>query len=144
MPPKSPDGPKAGAAKPRKPGPKSGSRPARAPKIARVSGPQVFTLMVEVGRKDGDGLPDGAAGAGLLCYTGALDEAEAVRETVAVIRTSGLNPLEVSALGTLAEREAAGEEISQEERTLMQRAIDDNAVIVAQITTFGPEGADRA
>jgi hypothetical protein len=99
----------------------------------------VFTLMVEVGRRDGDGLPNGATGAGLLCYATGVDEAEAVRETVALIRTSGLNPLEVSGLGSLAEREAAGEEIDPEERALMQRAIDDNAVVVAQVTTFGPE-----
>lgn len=132
MTPKPPAVPKSGAPKPRRSSPK----PARA---ARPTGPQVFTLMVEVGRKDGDGLPDGSAGAGLLCYTSALDEAEAVRETVALIRTSGLNPLEVSGLGTLSEREAAGEDIGAEERALMQRALDENAVIVAQITTFGPE-----
>jgi hypothetical protein len=104
----------------------------------------VFTLLVEVGRTDDDGLPAWAAGAGLLCYASAMDEAEAVRETVALIRTSGLAPLEVSGLGTLAEREAAGEDIGPEERDLMQRAIDENAVIVAQVTPFGPNDGANA
>ena len=44
---------------------------------------QVYTLVVQVGRKDGDGLPEGATGAGLVCYASGVDEAEAVRETVA-------------------------------------------------------------
>ncbi len=36
---------------------------------------QVYTLLVEVGRKDGDGLPKGATGAALLCYsTGVTEE----------------------------------------------------------------------
>ena len=38
--------------------------------------------------------------------------------------------------GTLAEREAQGHEIDAEERALMQRALDVNAVIVAQMTPF--------
>ena len=37
---------------------------------------------------------------------------------------------------TLAEREEAGHEIDEEERELMQRALDENAVIVAQMTPF--------
>ena len=32
-----------------------------------MSDPHVYTLLVEVGRKPGDGLPDGSTGAGLLC-----------------------------------------------------------------------------
>ena len=47
---------------------------------------QVFTLLVQVGRKDGDGLPAGSTGAGLLCYASGVDEAEAVRETVAILK----------------------------------------------------------
>ena len=39
---------------------------------------QVFTLVVEVGRKAGDGLPDKATGAALMCYASGVDEAEAV------------------------------------------------------------------
>ena len=41
------------------------------------------TLVVEVGRKAGDGLPDKATGAALMIYASGVDEAEAVRETVA-------------------------------------------------------------
>ena len=44
---------------------------------------EVYTLVVAVGRKPGDGLPKEASGATLLCYAAGVDEAEAVRETVA-------------------------------------------------------------
>lgn len=97
---------------------------------------KVYTLLAEVGRKEGDGLPEGATGAALMCYAAGVDEAEAVRETVALLRQAGLNPLEVSGYGTLEERLAEGHDISDEERALMQRALDENAVIVAQITPF--------
>ena len=97
---------------------------------------QVYTLLVEVGRKAGDGLPDGATGAALMCYATGVDEAEAVRETVAILKQAGLSPLEVTGYGTLAEREADGEEIDAEEKALMIRAAEENAVIVAQMTPF--------
>lgn len=47
---------------------------------------QVYTLLIEVGRKKGDGLPDKATGAALMCYASGVDEAEAVRETVAILK----------------------------------------------------------
>ncbi len=100
----------------------------------------VYSLVVEVGRKAGDGLPDGATGAALLCYASGVDEAEAVRETVAVLKQAGLAPLDVSGYGTRADREAAGEEIGAEDAALMQRALDENAVIVVQMTPFFEEG----
>lgn len=93
---------------------------------------EVYTLLVEVGRKAGDGLPEGATGAALLCYASARDEAEAVRETVAVLKEAGLNPLDVTGYGTRAERAAQGHEIGEEECALMDRAAAENAVIVAQ------------
>lgn len=96
----------------------------------------VFTLLVQVGRGPEDGLPDGATGAGLLCYATGVDEDEAVRETVAVLRQAGLNPLEVEGLGTPEEREAEGHVIEADERALMERARTDNAVVVAQTTLF--------
>ena len=96
----------------------------------------VFTLVVEVGRKTGDGLPKGATGAGLMCYASGVDEAEAVRETVAILKQADLAPLDVTGYGTAAERRAEGHEIDDEERGLMQRALDENAVIVAQLTPF--------
>ena len=97
---------------------------------------QVYTLTVEVGRKPGDGLPDKATGAALLIYASGVDEAEAVRETVAILKEADLAPLDVTGYGTLAEREKLGDEIDAEERALMQRALDENSVIVVQMTPF--------
>lgn len=103
---------------------------------------QVYTLVVEVGRKADDGLPEGATGAGLMCYASGVDEAEAVRETVAVLKQADLAPLDVTGYGTLDEREAQGHDIPDEERVLMDRALSENAVIVAQMTPyFGDEDA---
>jgi hypothetical protein len=97
---------------------------------------QVYTLVVEVGRKAGDGLPDKATGAALMCYASGVDEAEAVRETVAILKEADLAPLDVSGYGTLEDRLAAGDEIDAEERALMGRALSENSVIVAQMTPF--------
>jgi hypothetical protein len=101
-----------------------------------AQGDPVYTLLVQVGRKDGDGLPEGATGAALMCYAAGTDEAEAVRETVAVLKQAGLAPLDVTGYGTLAERLAEGHDIDGDERELMERARDENAVIVAQMTPF--------
>ena len=100
---------------------------------------QVFTLLVEVGRNPGDGLPDGSTGAALMCYASGVDEAEAVRETVAVLKQADLAPLDVSGYGTLEERLAEGHDIDADERALMDRALAENAVIVAQMTPFFDE-----
>jgi hypothetical protein len=97
---------------------------------------QVYTLIVQVGRKAGDGLPDRATGGALVIYASGVDEAEAVRETVAILKQADLSPLDVQGYGTLDERLAEGEEIGPEERALMQRALDENSVIVAQMTPF--------
>ena len=97
---------------------------------------KVFTLLVEVGRSTDDGLPDGATGAALMCYASGVDEAEAVRETVAILKQADLAPLDVSGYGTLEERLAEGHDIPDEESELMQRALDENSVIVAQMTPF--------
>ena len=97
---------------------------------------QVFSLIVEVGRKEGDGLPPKATGAALLCYASGVDEAEAVRETVAILKEADLSPLEVQGLGTLDERLKAGDEIDEAEQALMQRALEENSVIVAEMTPF--------
>jgi hypothetical protein len=97
---------------------------------------QVFTLLVEVGRKADDGLPQGATGGALLCFAAGVDEAEAVRETVAVLKEAGLAPLDVSGYGTREERLAEGHDIDDDELELMDRALRENAVIVAQMTPF--------
>ena len=100
----------------------------------------VYTLLVEVGRRAGDGLPGDASGAALMCYASGVDEEEAVRETVAVLKTAEMNVLEVTGYGTLEEREAEGHDIEADERALMDRALSENAVIVAQTTVFREDG----
>lgn len=105
-----------------------------APKPKRPQ--SVYTLLVEVGRRAGDGLPDGATGAALMCYAAGVDEDEAVRETVAVLKQADMAVLEVSGYGSLEEREAEGHDIDADERALMDRALAENAVVVAQTTVF--------
>ncbi len=97
---------------------------------------QVYTLVVEVGRKTGDGLPKGATGAALMVYASGVDEDEAVRETVAILKQADMAPLDVTGYGTAEERLAQGQEIEADERELMDRALAENAVIVAQVTPF--------
>ncbi|WP_234854851.1 hypothetical protein [Paracoccus everestensis] len=96
----------------------------------------VYTLLVEVGRTANDGLPDGSTGAALICYAAGHDEAEAVRETVAILKQADLSPLDVTGYGSLDERLAEGHEIDDDERALMQRALDENSVIIAQMQPF--------
>lgn len=97
---------------------------------------QVYTLLVEVGRKSGDGLPETATGAALMCYASGVDEAEAVRETVAILKQADMAPLDVTGYGTAEEREQAGQAIEADERELMTRALEENSVIVAQVSPF--------
>ena len=115
-------------------------------KPKKKSRQQVYTLLVQVGRKDGDGLPKGATGAALMVYASGVDEAEAVRETVAILKQADLAPLDVTGYGTLEEREAQGHDIPAEEQDLMQRALDENSVVVAQMTEFynGEESMDAS
>ena len=85
---------------------------------------------------DGDGLPKGATGAALMIYASGVDEPEAVRETVAILKKAEMAPLDVTGYGTLDERLQQGHDIGEYERDLMQRALDENSVIVAQMTPF--------
>ncbi|MFV0382773.1 hypothetical protein [Paracoccus sp. (in: a-proteobacteria)] len=101
---------------------------------------QVYTLLVQVGRAADDGLPRGASGAALVCYASGKDEGEAVRETVAILKQADLAPIEVTSHGTIGERLAEGHDIPDEERALMDRALAENAVIVAQIEPLFDEG----
>jgi hypothetical protein len=100
---------------------------------------QVYTLLVEVGRKEGDGLPAKATGAALMCYASGVDEAEAVRETVAILKQADMAPLDVTGYGTADERRETGHEIEQDELDLMQRALSENSVVVSQVTPFFDE-----
>lgn len=97
---------------------------------------EVYTLMIEVGRAEGDDLPEGSTGAAILCYSSGTTEKNAVDETVNVLRQAGLSPLEVDVYGTRAEREADGEKLSADEVKHMEQALEQNAVVVAQVTTF--------
>ncbi len=45
-------------------------------------------------------------------------------------------PLDVTGYGTLDDRIAQGHEVDAEERALMDQALAENAVIVAQVTPF--------
>ena len=99
----------------------------------------VYTLLVQLGRKAGDGLPDGATGAALVCYASGVDEAEAVRETVALLKQADTAPLDVTGYGTKEDREAQGHKIEPEDAALMDRAKSENAVIVAQMTPLFEE-----
>ena len=71
-----------------------------------------------------------------MVYASGVDEAEAVRETVAILKQAEMAPLDVSGYGTRDERLAEGHDISDEEAALMDRALAENAVIVAQLTPF--------
>lgn len=93
----------------------------------------VFILLVEVGRSEGDDLPDGATGAALLCFASGRTERNAVDETVKVLREAGMAPIEVESYGS---REAPGIELGDEELALMGRALAENAVIVVSVTPF--------
>ena len=108
--------------------------PDPAPKPKRPQ--QIYTLVAQVGRKDGDGLPKGATGAALMRYSSGVTEDEAVREAVAILKEADLAVLEVEGYGTLDVQLKAGAEIGQDDRDLMQRALAENAVIVAQMTPF--------
>ena len=96
----------------------------------------VYTLIVQVGRSKNDGLPAGSTGAGLLCYASGIDEPEAVRETVAILKQADLAPLDVTGHGTVEDRLKDGEEIGEDELNLMERAENEYSVIVAQMTPF--------
>jgi hypothetical protein len=104
----------------------------------------VYTLLVDVSRAADDGLPEGASGAALMCYASGVDEAEAVRETVAILRQAGMAPVEVSGYGTREERLAEGHDIGDEDLALMDRALEENAVIVAMVTPFFEDEGDGA
>ena len=106
--------------------------------VTPVGSPEtVYILLVQTGRAEGDGLPERATGAALMCYASGRTEKHAVDETVKVLRQAGMAPLEVSSYGT---QDAPELDLGDEERALMARALAENAVIVAQLTIL--EDAD--
>ncbi|MCF3972660.1 hypothetical protein [Paracoccus salsus] len=102
----------------------------------------VYTLVVELGRKSGDGLPEGATGAALICYAAGRNEAEAVRETVAILKKADMAPLDVTSYGTASERSEEGQQIDDDERALMDRALAEDSVIIAHMQPFFSDDAD--
>ena len=90
---------------------------------SKKNGQKVYTLLVQVGRSLEDDLPKSATGAALLCYATGMDEAEAVRETVAILKQAALSPLDVAGYGTREERIAQGYEIDSEEDLKLMEAI---------------------
>lgn len=98
------------------------------------AGRAVHILMVEVGRREGDGLPDGATGAALVCYCAAGSEKAAVDATVATLRDAGLAPLEVESWGTRDAPEGPVDVAA--EADLLDRADAEDAVVVASMSTF--------
>lgn len=59
-----------------------------------------------------------------------------MREAVALLKQAGLSPLDVTGYGTPEEREAEGHEIDADERALMDRALAENAVVIAHMTPY--------
>ncbi|MFS4437041.1 hypothetical protein ACMA5I_02380 [Paracoccaceae bacterium GXU_MW_L88] len=94
-----------------------------------MSKQRLYRLIVSLGRKPGDGLPENATGGALLCYASGVDDAEAVRETVALLKQADMSVLEVEA-------DDLPDDLPPEERELADRALAENAVIVAQQTAF--------
>jgi hypothetical protein len=64
-----------------------------------------------------------------------VDEPRRARDG-AVLKEAGLAPLDVSGYGTREERLAEGHDLDEDELGLMDRALRENAVIVAQMTPF--------
>ena len=93
----------------------------------------IYTLEVNLGRSKEDGLPKKATGATLICYSTGVDEDEAVREAVATLRQYKMAPLNVVGYGSIQERLSNGHEIDPEEKQLMERAVHENSVIVADV-----------
>ena len=71
-----------------------------------------------------------------MLFASGVDEAEAVRESVAILKQADMNPLDVTGYGTLKDREELGHEMGDDERELMQRALEENSVIVAQVEPY--------
>ena len=59
-----------------------------------------------------------------------------MRETVAILKQADLAPLDVTGHGTVEDRLKGGEDIGEDELNLMERAENENSVIVAQMTPF--------
>lgn len=96
----------------------------------------VYLLVIEVGKREGDDLPEEATGAAFIALAPATSEEEAVHDSVKLFKEAKLNPLEVTNYGTLDERAAEGAEVSDEERALAKEAAETGAVIILDKQVF--------
>ncbi|MCH8166777.1 MAG: hypothetical protein IIC03_02440 [Proteobacteria bacterium] len=99
----------------------------------------VYILLVQTGRAEGDGLPDGATGAALVCYASGRTEKHAVDETVKVLRQAGMAPLEVSSYGTSdAPDRQQRLSITEDTAILTMKFSDTLMANLSASRTFGP------
>lgn len=104
----------------------------------------IYTLVIQFGRKDDDGLPEGATGGAMIAVAPAANEKAAVDDTVRLLKEAGLAPIEVESYGTMEERRASGYEFTEEELECIELARGENAIIVVQKTLFYDEDDDGA
>lgn len=71
-----------------------------------------------------------------MCYSCGIDEAEAVRETINILKLSKMAPLSVTGYGSVKERTDQGHDIDDKEYDLMEKAQKENSVVISQITPF--------
>ena len=84
----------------------------------------IFTLVAEVGRSKGDGSTQKMHLEPPLCVMRVASmKLKAVRETIAVLKISGMAPLNVSGYGSIKERIDEGHDIDDHEYDLMEKAM---------------------
>ncbi len=71
-----------------------------------------------------------------MCYSCGIDEAEAVRETINILKLSKMAPLSVTGYGSVKERTDQGHDIDDKEYDLMEKAKKENYGCHLQITPF--------
>ncbi len=103
---------------------------------------EIYTLLVEVGRIEGDDLPDQATGAAFLLFAPNKEERLAVSDTVQLLRDAGLNPLEVTNYGTIDQRQSDGHAFSEAEQKLLEEVAESGATIIIDKTVFYDEDDD--
>ena len=69
-----------------------------------------------------------------MCYASGIDEAEAVRETIAVLKISGMSPLNVSGYGSIKERIDEGDDLDDHDYEFMEKALKESAEVISEIS----------
>ena len=65
-------------------------------RVKKPKNHQVYTLLVQVGRSHNEGFPKKATCAALIFYSSVVDESDAVRDTVAILKQADLAALDVT------------------------------------------------